>query len=304
MKKNEGLQLPSVSQCSSKILTPKDIRSANESVVKCLNKPSVSKVLSREKYNAYTPEQRAQVGKYAAENGPARAARHFSTLWNMTVPESSVRRLKTEYLQKVKEVSVKCEENEAPVVASLPTKPQGRPLMLGKTLDTTVQEYITALRAAGGVVNTSICMAAAEGIVISHDQGLLVKHGGYILITKSWARSILTSMGYVKRKCSNAGKVSVPHFDELKADFLADIQSEVVMNEIPPDLIINWDQTALQFVPAGQWTMHKSGEKIVPIKHSDDKRQVTAVLSITMSGLRRVSTSTSDLQRENRSLPS
>ena len=79
VKKNKGFQLPSVSQCSSKILTLKDIRSANESVVKCLNKPSVSKVLSREKYNAYTPEQRAQVGKYSAENGPARAARHFST---------------------------------------------------------------------------------------------------------------------------------------------------------------------------------------------------------------------------------
>ena len=116
-------------------LKKKDIRSAIESVIKCLNNPSVSKVLSREKYNAYTPEQRAQVGKYAAENGPARATRHFSTLWNMTVPESSVRRLKTECLQKVKEVSVKCEENEAPAVASLPTKPQGRPLMLGKMLD-------------------------------------------------------------------------------------------------------------------------------------------------------------------------
>ena len=34
----------------------------------------------------------------------------------------------------LKKVSVKCEENEAPVVASLPTKPQGRLLMLGKTL--------------------------------------------------------------------------------------------------------------------------------------------------------------------------
>lgn len=95
--------------------------------------------------------------------------------------------------------------------------------MLGKALDATVQEYITALRGAAGVVNTSICMAAAEGIVITHDQSLLTKHGGHILITKAWARSILTRMGYVKRKCSNAGKVTVPHFEELKADFLADI---------------------------------------------------------------------------------
>ncbi len=32
-----------------------------------------------------------------------------------------------------------------------------------------------------------------------------------------------------------------------------------------------WDQTPLQFVPTGQWT----GEKIIPIANSDDKRQVT-----------------------------
>ena len=206
VQKNEGFQLPNASQCSSKILTPKDIQSANKSIVKCLNKPSVPNLLTRGKYNNYTPEQRAQVKKYAAEIGPARAAKHFSTLWSMTNPESSVQRLRTEYLQKVKEMSMKCGENEAPVVASLPTKLQRWPLMLGKMLDTTVQEYITALRAAGGVVNTSICMAAAEGIVISHDQGLLVKHGGHVLIMKSWARSTLTHMGYVKRSALMLGK--------------------------------------------------------------------------------------------------
>ena len=35
-------------------------------------------------------------------------------------------------------------------------------------------------------------------------------------------------MNYVKRKGSNAGK-----FNELKAEFLADIQAEIVMNEVP-----------------------------------------------------------------------
>ena len=60
-------------------------------------------------------------------------------------------------------------------MTSLPNKPQGRPLMLGKVLDTAVQDYITAIRAVGGVVNTNICMAAAGegGIVVSCDQGLL-----------------------------------------------------------------------------------------------------------------------------------
>ena len=34
----------------------------------------------RGKYNEYTPEERAQIGKFAAEHGPAKAVRHFSKL--------------------------------------------------------------------------------------------------------------------------------------------------------------------------------------------------------------------------------
>ena len=202
VKKNDSsdtLQLPSVSLCASTTLSEKDIRCANESVLKKLEvKKPTRKVSTREKYNGYTSEQRARIAKYAAENGPTRASRHFSTRWNINVPELSVRRLKAEYLSKLKEVSARCDENEAPNVTSLPTKPQGRPLMLGKVLDTAVQDYVTTIRAVGGVVNTSICMAAAEGIVAARDQGLLAQHGGHIELTKTWARSLLTRMGMLK----------------------------------------------------------------------------------------------------------
>ena len=67
--------------------------------------------------------------------------------------------------------------------------------------------------------------------------------------------------------------------------FLADVTAVAIMNNIPDDLIINWDQTAVQFVPTGQWTMHKSDDKLVPTAHSDDKRQITAVLAATLSGI-------------------
>ena len=42
-------------------------------------------------------------------------------------------------------------------------------MLLGVELDQAVQEYITSLRAIGGVVNTAIVMAAAEGIVSTRD---------------------------------------------------------------------------------------------------------------------------------------
>ena len=112
------------------------------------------------------------------------------------------------------------------------------------------------MRKIGGVVNTAIVMAAAHGIVSARDPALLTEHGGHIEITKAWAKSLLKRMGYVKRKCSNAGKQSLAHFEEFKDEFLADVKAEVLMNDIPKELIFNWDQTGIQVVPTGQWTMH------------------------------------------------
>ena len=45
------------------------------------------------------------------------------------------------------------------------------------------------------------------------------------------------------------------------------------MNNIPPDLIINWYQTGLKIVPTGEWTMNLAGEKVISIIGSDDKRE-------------------------------
>lgn len=145
-------------------------------------------------------------------------------------------------------------------VTSLPKKPQGRPLLLGQELDKAVQDYIEALRIAGGVVNSAIVVAAANGIVSAKDVSLLSSRGGSISITKHWAKSLLSRMKYVKRKCSNAGKVSLPNFTRIQEIFLADIAAEVLMNDIPDELI-SWDQTGLPFVPTGQWTMHHLEKK-------------------------------------------
>ena len=76
-------------------------------------------------------------------------------------------------------------ENAAPVVKSLPTKAQGRPLLLSTELDKSVQDYINALQVAGGVVNTAIFQAAALGIIGARDPGLLREYGGHIELIKA-----------------------------------------------------------------------------------------------------------------------
>ena len=44
------------------------------------------------------------------------------------------------------------------------------------------------------------------------------------------------------------------------------------MNDVHKALVFNWDQTGLQLVPTGKWTMHEAKAKVVPITNSDDKR--------------------------------
>lgn len=202
-----------------------------------------------------------------------------------SVNESIARKLKSEYLAKLSSIQKEAADgSEAVAVTTLPTKTQGRPLMFGKLLDSAVQNLIMGLRRNRAVINTRIVMAVGEGVLKARDPSKLDVHGGPVQITKGWAKSLMKRMGFSKRKGTNAGKIAVSDFEERKECFLADITAEVMMNEIPDELIINWDQTPLHIVPTGDWTMHKSGEKIIPIANLDDKRQITAVVAVTIGG--------------------
>ena len=101
---------------------------------------------------------------------------------------------------------------------------------------------------------------------------------------KNWAKSLLYRMGFVKRRGNTKVKVPVEHFEALKSQFLFDIQATVEMQEIPPELIINWDQTGIKIVSLSSWTIKQKGAKWVEISGVDDKRQITAVFAATPVG--------------------
>ena len=91
-------------------------------------------------------------------------------------------------------------------------------------------------------------------------------------------------MGLVKRKGNTKAKVELEQFDEIKRMFHQYIRSAVVMDEVPSELVINWDQTALSYVPVSQWMMEEVGAKRVEIDGKDDKRQITAVFGCLLTG--------------------
>ena len=105
-----------------------------------------------------------------------------------------------------------------------------------------------------------------------------------VKLTDDWAKSLLKRMGYVKWKACSKAKVDVERYEQLKDEFLLEIKVIVNMDEIPPELIINFDQTALNYVPVSHWTMDQEGAKRVEVVAKDDKRQITAVFAGSSSG--------------------
>ena len=228
----------------------------------------------------YTPKEKAKIANYAVQHGSTAAVRHFKTefpaLKRTTVNEWKETMIKMTKWQKDTGI---CE----PIV-ELETKKLGRPSTLTEELAAKLKLYVYALREAGGTVNLAILIAAATGMLQESDPGSLECNGGPISLKKSWAKYFLSKLDFVKRKATTKSKITVPYFEMLKQQFLLDIKAAVEIEEIPKDLILNWDQTGINYVPVSQWTMEKKGSKRVEVIGLGDKRQITAVFAGTLAG--------------------
>ena len=92
-------------------------------------------------------------------------------------------------------------------------------------------------------------------------------------------------MKFVERKATTAkSKYTSTNFQWFKTSFLDDVVSIVTMEKIPPELILNWDETGIKIVPCSRWTMDQQGARRVEMIGISDKKQITAVFSGSLVG--------------------
>ena len=103
---------------------PKSLQEANKRVASLCEVTSSVPKRSKTTCTSYFAEDRASIGKFAAEHSSTKALRHFSLLFERPVPESTARFLKKHYLIQLKK---KCRDGDIPEVKGLPTKVRGCP---------------------------------------------------------------------------------------------------------------------------------------------------------------------------------
>ena len=79
-------------------------------------------------------------------------------------------------------------------------------------------------------------------------------------------------------------KVVVSNFKELRSQYLIDVKAIVAVEEIPDDMMLNWDQTTIKYIPLSNWIIDKEEPKRVEVVDSDHKRQIIATFAASLSG--------------------
>ena len=75
-----------------------------------------------------------------------------------------------------------------------------RPNLLTEDTLKKVKDIIIGTRAAGGVISRRMVIAIGIGVVKANDPNILKEYGGQVELTEGWARGVLSTLNWTKRK--------------------------------------------------------------------------------------------------------
>ena len=136
-------------------------------------------------------------------------------------------------------------------------KKAGRPNLLDSNLIEKVKDTAIGTRADGGVIYRRQILNIVNSVIKVDNSSSLKKFDGTLELTNRWARDLLDSMEWNKRK-GTTGKI------ESSAHFLSE-------EKFKP-LIVNLDQIPLSYVLPGKYRFSFRGSKNASVKGVDGKR--------------------------------
>ena len=111
------------------------------------------------------------------------------------------------------------------------------------------------------------------------------ENGGSITLTTKWARGVLKSLDWVKRRYTTAKREMNPVlYEGLTLSWKRKIANAIFEHKIQKEMILNFDQTALGFTAPNESTFTGKGVHSVPIANVDHKRQITASFCVNIVG--------------------
>ena len=129
---------------------------------------------TQHQHSKYSPEQKAEIGRYAASTNIASAARKYQ----VDFPN-----LRKQTVYEFKKAYLKQKESSGKEATILKAKRRGRPKLLPEEIMKKAIQTIKALRLKGALISYNVINAIAKGTVVANDRTMLVERGGHLQFT-------------------------------------------------------------------------------------------------------------------------
>ena len=163
-----------------------------------------------------------------------------------------------------------CKENlavSANSSQSLFTMPQrDKPTLISEELSTEIKQILSNLRVAGCSISRKVVISVRNGVLASRCSEKMSRNGGKMNLIVKWARGILKSMNWFKRRGTTAKRTMNPGlYDELAFTWEKKIAEKDFEHNVHNDLILNFDQAPLRFTCPAKTTFTEKNAETVPV---------------------------------------
>ncbi|KAG8780155.1 hypothetical protein FRC12_023375 [Ceratobasidium sp. 428] len=189
---------------------------------------------------------------------------------------------RTGWTQAVLDRVARVADGEAPRVVN-PEQPLGRRPFLIISLIASIVLLLTNMRNAGMIIT----MAVAQSVVLAfirQEAPELLDNPKFKCSRKFVRRILADKLDWSWRAVTQAAQKLPDDWEQQCLDFAHWLTWNITMNKIPPELVINADQTGVSYLGTGARTWELKGSSQVSAVGQGEKRQFTLMVAATAAG--------------------
>jgi hypothetical protein len=149
-------------------------------------------------------------------------------------------------------------------------------------LEMKIINCIETMRNTGATIKINQIRIVMRAYILKYKPNLLKEFNLSKAFISSWIRN---KLGWRIRRGTTAAQKLPADWKQQGKTMIERIAALVKQYKVIPELIINFDQTAVHIVPKSKTTYAPCGDKSVALVGADDKRQITAVVASSYAGV-------------------
>ncbi|QRV92686.1 hypothetical protein RhiJN_20704 [Ceratobasidium sp. AG-Ba] len=164
-----------------------------------------------------------------------------------------------------------------------PDKQLGRRPLLVLSVVASIVILLTNMRNAGAIIT----MAVAQSVVLAFirtEAPELLDNPKFKCSRKFVRRILCDKLDWSWRAVTQAAQKLPADWEQQCLDFAHRLTWNIAMNNIPPELVINADQTGVSYLGTGSRTWEVKGSPQVSAVGQGEKRQFTLMVAVTAAG--------------------